>query len=444
MLQTKGHMQAQDLELKQNQVSSLTKSNLDPAAKEKKLREACEGFESIFIQKMWQQMRATLPQENPLVGREEKFWQGMYDQELAKKMASSGGIGLADMMYSQLSRNLVSASRTTADAMGQNKGFEISSTPLLPVQDSAPMQAQSSPNALDQGTKVQTNDNKLSANNNVTQPSNVSQNITNSTASTIPNSIYSGAAPHMGESASHDANTNTNHNSNFVANASNNMQASAMTSSPNSTPIVEQYLTNIQNKQTATATTQEIPTGLELARQAQLQATNQPPLNGVLPRQNTPLNANDLQIQNAFIQPNANTSVVAGITQAMGNAAMTNTSLGNSSGQIAPGAALMQAQIGNQTLENTQQHIIRTTYTTNIPANERSKRKSSQHLTSGQPTVQNLTTAYPYGSSKVNNAQGNAAVQSTNARQLAQSPLVQELESSPITPVAAPNEQDKS
>ena len=85
----------------------------DPS-KEQKLREACEGFESIFVQKMWEQMRATLPKEGYLHSKEEEFWQSMFDQELAKKMTSAGGIGLADMIYEQLSTKLTDASRTTA------------------------------------------------------------------------------------------------------------------------------------------------------------------------------------------------------------------------------------------------------------------------------------------------------------------------------------------
>ncbi len=116
------NMQAQKVELVQNEIKALGKSGLSEAEKAKKLREQCEGFESIFIQKMWQQMRATLPQENPLVGREEKFWQSMYDQELSKKMAEGGGIGLADMMYEQLSQNLVSATRTTANGVQHGAG----------------------------------------------------------------------------------------------------------------------------------------------------------------------------------------------------------------------------------------------------------------------------------------------------------------------------------
>jgi Rod binding domain-containing protein len=110
-------------------------ANVSPEQKEKKLREACEGFESIFIQKMWEEMRKTLPKSTLLHGREEQFWQGMYDQELAKKLTSAGGIGLADMMYAQLSRSLGDASRATAtDAAGaQPRAFVPEAAPMLPA-----------------------------------------------------------------------------------------------------------------------------------------------------------------------------------------------------------------------------------------------------------------------------------------------------------------------
>ena len=115
-------------------MEALKKNLMPPVDKEKKLREACQGFESIFIQKMWEQMRATIPESGFLKGREERFWQSMYDQELAKTMAGAGGIGLADMMYEQLSRNLRSVGKHTAAAVGgQPSGFaaEIAPAPLL-------------------------------------------------------------------------------------------------------------------------------------------------------------------------------------------------------------------------------------------------------------------------------------------------------------------------
>ena len=127
-------MQQGDMQDRARQIGNLAgPGGRAPVDKEKKLREACEGFESIFIQKMWEEMRKTLPKSTLLHGKEEQFWQGMYDQELAKKMTSAGGIGLADMMYAQLSRGLVSASRATAtDASGMGqRAFTPEAAPML-------------------------------------------------------------------------------------------------------------------------------------------------------------------------------------------------------------------------------------------------------------------------------------------------------------------------
>ncbi|MEG1610639.1 MAG: rod-binding protein, partial [Bilophila sp.] len=131
--------------LEEHQIQSMQrmaesgKTPLDPAAakaKEKKLREACEGFEAVFVQKMWEGMRASLPKEGPMHSRDEQFWQGMYDQELGKSIASSGGIGLADMMLSQLSRNLQNASEVAANANGRTP-MSIAPVPLLPASTKA-------------------------------------------------------------------------------------------------------------------------------------------------------------------------------------------------------------------------------------------------------------------------------------------------------------------
>ena len=115
----------------QSRVRGLQTNTLSPQAKEKKLREACEGFESIFIQNMWKEMRKTVNQSTLLHGKEEQFWQDMYDQELAKKMTSAGGIGLAQMMYEQLSSHLTSASRSTAMMGSTQQVFVPAAAPLL-------------------------------------------------------------------------------------------------------------------------------------------------------------------------------------------------------------------------------------------------------------------------------------------------------------------------
>ncbi|MBP2633602.1 MAG: Flagellar protein FlgJ [Firmicutes bacterium] len=69
-----------------------------------KLKETCKLFESMFLNYMYTQMRETVP-DNSLYGTSngEKIMQSMLDTELTKNMANAGGIGIADMIYKQLS-----------------------------------------------------------------------------------------------------------------------------------------------------------------------------------------------------------------------------------------------------------------------------------------------------------------------------------------------------
>ncbi|MGX7950780.1 peptidoglycan DD-metalloendopeptidase family protein [Oleidesulfovibrio alaskensis] len=107
-------LEGQELVRRKREMDALRQRLGDSKSREQRLRESCEGFESLFIQKLWQQMRATVPKEGYLHSRDEEMYQSMFDQELAKKMASAGGIGLADMLYEQLQGRLEDASRTTS------------------------------------------------------------------------------------------------------------------------------------------------------------------------------------------------------------------------------------------------------------------------------------------------------------------------------------------
>ena len=76
------------------------------AAKSKQdaaLKEACKGFEAMFLNMMYREMRATVP-ENDLFKKSNaiKIFEDMRDTEMTKKMADGGGLGLADLMYRQL------------------------------------------------------------------------------------------------------------------------------------------------------------------------------------------------------------------------------------------------------------------------------------------------------------------------------------------------------
>lgn len=75
---------------------------------EKQLREACQGFEAMFLQMMYKEMRNTVP-ENDLFGESngQKIWQSMLDTQLMDNAAKSGGVGLAEMMYKQLAPSVL-------------------------------------------------------------------------------------------------------------------------------------------------------------------------------------------------------------------------------------------------------------------------------------------------------------------------------------------------
>jgi flagellar protein FlgJ len=68
-----------------------------------KLKTACEDFEALLIARMLQLMRRSIPQ-NGLSGSGpgKEVYQGLMDQELAKKMSRRGGIGLGEVLYRQV------------------------------------------------------------------------------------------------------------------------------------------------------------------------------------------------------------------------------------------------------------------------------------------------------------------------------------------------------
>ena len=79
----------------------------DAEREAKQLREACEGFEAMFLSMMYKQMRATMP-ESGLLGKKSnalEIFEDMRDTEMMNAAAKSGGIGIADMMYKQLTIN---------------------------------------------------------------------------------------------------------------------------------------------------------------------------------------------------------------------------------------------------------------------------------------------------------------------------------------------------
>ena len=87
---------------------------LPQTKEEKELLHAAEEFESFFIYMLLKEMRKTVPKTGLIHGgRAEEIWQDMLDEEIGKQIAHTPGMGLgiAEMLYRQLSRpNVIPAS----------------------------------------------------------------------------------------------------------------------------------------------------------------------------------------------------------------------------------------------------------------------------------------------------------------------------------------------
>ncbi|HPF71067.1 MAG TPA: transglycosylase SLT domain-containing protein [Candidatus Krumholzibacteria bacterium] len=82
-------------------VTPETRAGLEKAAKE---------FEAVFLNQLMKAMRSTVP-ENELFNSQgaTKFYQQMYDQEMAKALSGTGsGMGVADLIIRQFERNVAS------------------------------------------------------------------------------------------------------------------------------------------------------------------------------------------------------------------------------------------------------------------------------------------------------------------------------------------------
>jgi len=82
-------------------------ANIKHTEDPKRLKEVCEEFESIFINILLKQARNT----QQIGGFEERsyargIFEEMQDEQMAQCMAKGRGIGLAQELYKQLSRNL--------------------------------------------------------------------------------------------------------------------------------------------------------------------------------------------------------------------------------------------------------------------------------------------------------------------------------------------------
>ncbi|MGE4282595.1 MAG: rod-binding protein [Clostridia bacterium] len=80
------------------------------AQDEEKLRVACKGFETVFMNIMYKQMKATVPEGDIVPDSFAKqTFENMLDEELITETSQGQGMGLGEMLFKQLSHQMKNA-----------------------------------------------------------------------------------------------------------------------------------------------------------------------------------------------------------------------------------------------------------------------------------------------------------------------------------------------
>lgn len=76
----------------------------------KKLKEACEEFESIMLSAIFKQMRRSVPQGGLLKESiADKIFSEMFIDEVSKNASRQGGIGLSKLLYDSMIKKIENA-----------------------------------------------------------------------------------------------------------------------------------------------------------------------------------------------------------------------------------------------------------------------------------------------------------------------------------------------
>ncbi|MCE1247652.1 MAG: rod-binding protein [Firmicutes bacterium] len=86
------------------------------AGEDKRLKDACKQYESVFLNQLMSEMRKTIPKSGLMGGEgeeggeggesnEKEMYDSMMDTEMANAWASSEGVGLANILYQQMKQS---------------------------------------------------------------------------------------------------------------------------------------------------------------------------------------------------------------------------------------------------------------------------------------------------------------------------------------------------
>ncbi len=124
---------------------SLTPPSAEVKAQQqdKQLREAAEMYEGYFLDQMVRAMRSTVPKEDGILKKNfaEQIFTGQLDQKYVENWTKKGGVGLADMIYNQISERVQAAGKQIPMNRGMLPIAPKSEAHGIPSSDSIQMKA---------------------------------------------------------------------------------------------------------------------------------------------------------------------------------------------------------------------------------------------------------------------------------------------------------------
>jgi flagellar protein FlgJ len=92
----------------------------DPAEARRQMVQAGRQFESYFISYLLKVMRETVP-EGTITNKQGNYFYSFYDEEIGKRAAESGGIGIAKMVQEYAQQYFASSPQNTQVLPGRNR-----------------------------------------------------------------------------------------------------------------------------------------------------------------------------------------------------------------------------------------------------------------------------------------------------------------------------------
>ncbi len=86
------------------------------------LKVLSQQFESVLVNQLLTVMRTTVPKSDLLGGHATDMFTSMLDQELADKISKTGGMGIGDMLFQQLT---ALEEQIPSDDVGETKGKDV-------------------------------------------------------------------------------------------------------------------------------------------------------------------------------------------------------------------------------------------------------------------------------------------------------------------------------